>query len=104
MQLELLARRPCSQLIKTVSYDEDPVPDYGGTVDGWTNEIVCLDDIHLGTTDTLIYKKECKVLGLILLNCESPAHILSLLFPTLPPEVGISIAEMIDETCKFVKV
>lgn len=94
--MDYLAACPCSTPILRFAYSEDPCVDYGGSVDGWTNEILHTDDRHLGTTDTLQCPDGCTTLGLMLLNSTNPEKVLSRMFPMLPFEIGIRIVEFID--------
>jgi hypothetical protein len=36
------------------TYDEDPDPDYGGRVNGWTNTIYFFGNVQIGTSDEII--------------------------------------------------
>lgn len=94
--LAVLSRRPCAEPILRTSYHDDPCKDYGGTVDGWTNEFVCSNGTLLGTTDTLKCPAGCTSVGVMLLNCKRPERVLSAMFPMLPFELGLFIVSFVD--------
>jgi hypothetical protein len=47
----LLANILFKYTVLEFSYDDDPCPDYGGSVDGWTNIIFFIGQTKIGTSD-----------------------------------------------------
>ena len=48
--------------------DKDPIPEYGGIIDGWTNYIILYGCINLGTTDDLLIAGNSTLWTLLYIN------------------------------------
>ena len=92
--IKKLVHTPCDTTITCVYYDEDPIPDYSGKVDGWTNDILYVCSEFIGTTDEYTCPRGCKCIGMLCTN--SLQNTLDIIFPMLPFEVALCILEYID--------
>ena len=97
--METLLHIRCDSKVERVAYDADPCPDYGGKVDGWTNDLLYVRGCFVGTSDDVCCPEECKSIGLLLHNSSHKDAFVDELFSgRFPLDVCFEILRWIDET------